>query len=128
MSDAITLNVQRWVYERGNYQIIIENAWNITAWNVYSQEHITVNGETVRDKVAVSQSVLFWRTVFEDSVIDTTGELRLLVQWRSGLMTTKSRLLIDEEVQPWTHYYQMKWKGLIGEWPDQFEYEANEVR
>jgi len=45
---------------------------------------------------------------------------------KSGLMTTKSRLLIDEEVQPWTHYYQIKWKGLIGEWPDQFEYVANE--
>ena len=59
MSDAIMLNVNRWIYERGNYQIIIENAWNITAWNVYSQERITVNGETVRDRIEVKQSVLF---------------------------------------------------------------------
>ena len=114
MSDAIMLNVNRWIYERGNYQIIIENAWNITAWNVYSQERITVNGETVRDRIEVKQSV-----------IDTTGELTLLVQWKSGLMTVKSRLIIDEEVQPWTHYNQIKWNGLLGEWPDQFEYDAN---
>ena len=92
---------------------------------MYSQERITVNGETVRDRIEVKQSVLFWRTVFEDSVIDTTGELTLLVQWKSGLMTVKSRLLIDEEVQPWTHYNQIKWNGLLGKWPDQFEYDAN---
>ena len=128
MSVPITLNVQRWVYERGNYQIIVENAWSFTAGYLYCQERITVNGEIVRDNIDVSKSVLFWRTVFDDSVIDSTGELNLLVQWKSGLMTIKSRLLIDTEIQAWTHYYQMKWKGLIGGWPDQSEYEANEKR
>jgi len=125
MSESITLNVQKWVYERGNYQIVVENAWNLSAWRMYSQERIRVNGETVRDNIAVSQSIVFWRTVFEDTVIDSTGELNLIVQWKSGLKTIKSRLLIDDERQNWTHYFVMEWQGNKGEWPDQFDYEAN---
>ena len=125
MSESIMLYVQKWVYERGNYQIAVENAWNLSAQGMYSQERIRVNGETIRDNIAVSQSILFWRTIFEDTVIDATGELNLIVQWKSGLKTIKSRLLIDEARQNWTHYFRMEWQGDKGKWPDQFDYEAN---
>ena len=121
MTDIVMLNVQKWVYERGNYQIIIENAWNAS---MYSQERITVNGEYIRNSIAVRQSILFWRTVFEDTVIDDRGELPLKVQWKSGLLTTKSRLLIEEERQDWTHYFNKKWMGFKGEWPEEAEYET----
>ena len=40
-----TLYIERWVYERGNYQIILENGAN---FDFYSQERLTVNGERVR--------------------------------------------------------------------------------
>lgn len=123
MSESIMLNVQKWTYERGNYQIVVENGWKISVLNMYAQERIKVNGETVRNRISVSQSVL-WRKIFEDTIIDSSGELDLIVQWRSGLRTIKTRLLIDGEIQNWTHYHQGKWKGIRGEWPTQLEYEA----
>jgi len=121
MAQTLNLNVQRWVYERGNYQIVIDNAWSLSP--LYTQERITVNGERVRDCIPVVQSIIFWRTVFEDTILDSTGELELKVQWKSGLMTCKSRLLIEGEKQDWTDYFEKKWTGPRGEWPEQNYYE-----
>ncbi len=118
----IDMNIQRWMYERGNYQIIIENAWTLSPY--YSQEKITINGDRVRNRIDVKLRVLRWRTVFEDTILDSSGELNLKVQWRSGLMTVKSRLLIDDVKQPWTSFIENKWAGSKGEWPDVLEYES----
>ena len=122
MARNINLTVQRWIYERGNYQIIIDNAWTTTL-PVYSQERVTVNGERVRDKIEQNQVLLLWTTVFKDTILDSSGELELKVQWRSGLLTTKSRLLIEGEKQSWNEYYQKKWIGSKGEWPEDSYYE-----
>lgn len=118
----IDLNVQKWMFERGNYQIIVENAWTLSPY--YSQERITVNGERVRDKIETNMFILFWRTVFEDTVLDLSGELNLKVQWKSGLLTVGSRLLIENEKEPWTHFVENRWSGSKGEWPDHIEYES----
>jgi len=122
MTDTLNLNVQRWVYERGNYQIVIENAWTFSPF--YTQERITVNGVRVRDAIPVPQSIIFWRTVFEDTVLDRERELALKVQWKSGLFTVKSRLLIQEEKQDWTDFSAVKWTGPKGEWPEESFYET----
>ena len=77
----------------------------------------------MRDCIPVPQSILFWRTMFEDTILDLTGELELKVQWKSGLMSVKSRLLIEDEKQEWTNFYSKKWTGLRGDWPEQSYYE-----
>jgi len=122
MTNTLNLNVQRWIYERGNYQILIDNAWSLSP--MYSQERITVNGEHVRDRLEQNHSILFWRTVFEDTILDSSGELNLKVQWKSGFMSVKSRLLIEGEKQDWTEFFQDKWTGRKGEWPDPDYYET----
>ena len=125
MTSTITLNVQQWTYERGNYQIVIENAWGFGAKATpYTQERITVNGERVRDSVPIVQSILFWRTVFEDTVLDGENEANLKVQWKSGIHTCKSRLLIDGKKTGWTKELATKWDGLEGHWPEQVDYEG----
>lgn len=121
MTDAITLNVQRWVYERGNYQIIVENAWNIGQY--YCQERISVNGELIRDRALKASTILFWRTIFEDTILDTEGEVSLKVQWKSGIRTIHSRMLIDGNKQDWSEYFEKKWAGIKGEWPVQTDYQ-----
>ena len=122
MSKAVVknLNVQKWIYERGNYQIIVENGWSSNP--IYTQERITVNGEQVRDLIPVPQSIFFWRTMFEDTVLNHGGELGLKLQWKSGFKTVKSRLLLEGEIEDWTEYFQMKWAGPKGEWPVPEEY------
>lgn len=117
----IDMNIQRWMFERGNYQIIIENAWSLRP--IYSQERITINGERTRDKIEANLPVLLWRTVFEDTILEPGGELNLKVQWKSGLWSVSSRLLIEDEKQSWTEFIQNKWTGSKGEWPDYIEYE-----
>ena len=47
MTDTVTLYIERWVYEQGNYQVIWENGAN---FDFYSQERLTVNGELVRNR------------------------------------------------------------------------------
>jgi len=115
------MNVQRWTFERGNYQILVDNAWHISfgfkGLYVYSQERISVSGEKTRDRIEVSQPFLVWRTVFEDTILDRSGELKLDVQWRSGLMNVSARLLIDKENNDWTDVIEEKWTGAKGEWP-----------
>lgn len=119
---SINLNVQKWVYERGNYQLVIENAWSLRP--LYSQERITLNGESVRDRIETNITILFWRTVFEDTILDSSGELNLKVQWKSGLWSVGSRLLIEDTKHSWTNFVQNKWTGPKGDWPDHIEYES----
>ena len=121
MTETITMNVQQWTYERGNYQIVIENAWCLPR---YTQERITVNGERVRDCIPIATSLLFWRTVFEDTVLDSEGEAYLKVQWKSGFQTCKSRLLINEDRIAWTKEFAVKWNGPKGSWPEDSYYEV----
>lgn len=116
------MNIQRWDYEFGNYQIIVENAWNISS---FTQERITVNGAPTHDGITAFIPLLYWKTMFEDTVLTKDGELDLKVQLRSGLMTVKARLLIAEEVQPWTNYIALKWVGPKGEWPNQDYYDEH---
>ena len=122
MNNEISLNIQRWIFERGNYQIIVDNAWNIdlNSWKfgAFSQERITVNGEIIHNRPEVRKPVLFWRTMFEDTILDSSGELELKVQWRSVLMTVKARLLIDDDKHDWSDVVEKKWIGMKGEWPD----------
>ena len=114
------MNIQRWDYEFGNYQIIVENAWNTSR---FSQERITVNGVPTHDEIHTFFQMLYWKTMFEDTVLKKDGELDLKVQWRSGFKKIKARLLIDKEVQPWTNYIALQWTGPKGEWPDQDYYD-----
>lgn len=123
MSIVENLNVQKWVFERGNYQIIVENGWALEP--MYTQERITVNGVRVRDIIPVPASILFWRTMFKDTVLEPGGELDLKIQVKSGFRTTKSRLLIAGETQAWSEYFQLQWTGTKGEWPNQIEYETS---
>jgi len=115
------MNVQQWTFERGNYQIVVENAWNLPR---FTQERITVNGVKVRDCIPVRITYLFWRTMFEDTILNKDGEQTLLVQWKSGLKTVKARVLIDGEHVAWTKAYSEKWTGPRGEWPEDAFYEA----
>lgn len=125
MTEIVNLNVQQWTYERGNYQIVVENAWGFGAKSSpYSQERITVNGERVRDRIRVLYSILFWRTVFEDTVLDGADESSLKVQWKSGIGTVKSRLLIDGKKTDWTEQFAIKWDGPKGSWPERGDYEG----
>lgn len=126
MAKEIKLYVQRWSYERGNYQIIIENAWNLKFR--YNQERVTVNGERILDHIPNLKVLLFWRTIFEDTILDSTGELNLKVQWRSGLNTCKARLLIDNEKQDWTSHFEKKWTGSKGNWPDLEYFSTDELK
>lgn len=123
MAKEINLFVQRWTYERGNYQIIVENAWNLKLR--YNQERVTVNGERILDHIPNLRVLLFWRTVFEDIIWDREGELNLKVQWRSGLRTVKSRLLLENEKQAWTTHFEKEWTGPKGEWPDEAYFKIN---
>ena len=122
MPDNIKMNIQRWDYQLGNYQIIVENAWTM---NRFAQERITVNGVATRDQVPTYSILLYWKTIFEDTVLTRDGELDLHVQWRSGFKTIKARLLIDKEVQPWTKYFAVQWTGPKGEWPDEDYYDEH---
>ena len=122
MTEVIAMNVQQWTYERGNYQIIVENAWSLAP--VYTQERITVNGERVRDCKPAPISLLFWRTMFEDTILDRDGEQRLEVQWKSGFRTCKARVLINGERVTWAKTFAAKWIGLKGEWPEDAFYET----
>lgn len=116
----LEMTVQKWIFERGNYQLIFENAWSLKP--IYSQERIKTNGEIVRNRIETNSVLLLWRTIFEDTILDASGQLNLKVQWRSGLMTCKCRILIDDEQQSWAKYIENKWIGSKGEWPDQLEY------
>jgi len=120
MPDIIKMNIQRWDYQLGNYQIIVENAWTM---NRFAQERITVNGVATHDQVPSYFILLYWKTIFEDTVLTRDGELDLQVQWKSGLKTIKARLLIDKEVQPWTKHFSLQWIGKKGEWPDEDHYD-----
>jgi len=124
MTKALKMVVQKWLYERGNYQIIIENAYSFDRgiFKLYAQERITINGDRIRDSIEVPNVILLWRTIFEDTIIDASGELPLKVQWRSGVNTIRSRLLIDEQAEDWTEYFQLEWTGHPGEWPDETTY------
>jgi len=115
------MNVQKWIYERGNYQIIVENAWSLKPF--YTQERITVNGERIRDVIPIPTSIIFWRTMFEDTVLEPGRELSLKLQWKSGFMTVKARLLLEGEKLDWTEYYQLRWTGARGDWPEPSEYD-----
>ena len=119
---SISLNVQKWEYERGNYQLVVDNAWSLRP--LYSQERITINGERIRDRIETNIPILFWRTFFEDTILDSNGELNLKLQLKSGLWSVSSRLLVENEKQPWTHYAENKWTGAKGEWPGHIEYES----
>lgn len=121
MTDTIRIYIQRWLYERGNYQIIVENGANLGG---YSQERITVNGVRVRHRIDIRYPLLFFKTVFEDTILDSTGELNIKVQWKSGLMNIHSRLLIEEKKQSWTDNLNIIWEGAKGEWPEPAEYET----
>jgi len=118
-SETQNLIVQKWTYERGNYQIIAENAWGLNPF--YTQERITVNGVRIRDVNPAPAVLLFWRTMFKDTVLEPGGELDLIVQWKSSFKTVKARLLIDGEKVAWTDYHHLEWPGPRGEWPDAFE-------
>ena len=124
MTKALKMIVQKWLYERGNYQIIIENACSFDRgiFSPYAQERITVNGDRIRDYIEVPNVILLWRTIFEDTIIDASGELPLKVQWRSGINAIRSRLLIDEQAEDWTEYFQLEWTGHPGDWPDETIY------
>ena len=122
MTNLINMKIQRWVYESGNYQIIVENAWALSP-KPFTQERITVNGERVRDEIPLYVPILRWRTVFEDSVLGLGGELELKVQWRSALWTCLCRLKIDDVIQDWTQSFKLNWVGAKGAWPDVSEYE-----
>ncbi len=126
MTTPLNMVVQRWVYERGNYQIIIENACSFDRglFRPYVQERISVNGEHIRDYIDVPTVLIFWRTIFEDNLFDRSGELKLKVQWRSGVNAIRCRLLIDETPQDWTECFKLEWTGIPGEWPDQTVYAA----
>ncbi len=123
MAETITLYIQRWEYERGNYQIVWENGAN---FDFYSQERLTVNGERVRDRFKVKQALFFYTSIFKDTILDGAGELSVKVQCRSGLYRIHSRLLIDKKQQDWTDYCSIKWVGVKGEWPEPSEYEAHQ--
>ena len=123
MSDFVNMKIQRWVYERGNYQIIVENAWALSP-KPFTQERITVNGESVREEIPLYVPILRWRTVFEDSVLVPGEDLELKVQWRSALWTVLCRLKIDGVVEDWTQSFKLNWIGAAGEWPDVSDYEA----
>jgi len=122
MPNDIKMNIQRWDYEFGNYQIIVENAWNK---NRFTQERVSVNGVPTYDEIPGFFPLLHWKTMFEDTVLTKDGELDLQVQLRSGFKTVKARLLIDKEVQPWTNYIALRWSGPKGEWPDQDYYDEH---
>lgn len=121
MTDTITLYIERWVYERGNYQVILENGAN---FDFYSQERLTVNGERLRNRIEVKQLLFFYRTIFEDTILDGAGDLNVKVQCKSGFKQIHSRLLIDRKKQGWTDYLSIKWEGVKGEWPEPAEYET----
>jgi len=113
--DAVKLNGQRWIYENGNHQIILENAWSLS---LQSQERLKVNGETVHERTDAGYVILAWKTMFEDTVLLGADERSLKVQCKSGLWTTKARLMIDGKKVDWTDYLEGKWIGPIGEWPE----------
>lgn len=126
VAEKLTMTVQKWVFERGNYQIIVENACSFDRglFNLHIQERIRVNGERVRDNIPFPYVVLRWRTIFEDTIIDRTGELHLKVQWRSGLNAIKARLLIDNTPVDWAEYFELEWLGAPGQWPEDATYDA----
>jgi len=117
MTKTVNFNVQRWIFIRGNYKIVCENAWDTNFQ--HSQERITVNGEPVIYRTIKVYFLLFWRTIFEDTVLTAEGELTLKVQWKSGLKTIRSRLLINGEKQEWADYSETKWHGTVGQWPNE---------
>ena len=121
MTDTVKIYIQRWSYERGNYQIVAENGANLDG---YSQERITVNGAHVRHRIDIRYPLFFFRTVFEDTILDSKGELDIKVQWKSGLMRVHSRLFVGGHKQSWTDNLNIEWEGVKGEWPEQTEYET----
>jgi len=123
MTKTAKLNVQRWIYKRGNYEIILENAWEIRYR--FTQERITVNGEQILHRKTKYYALFWWSTIYEDTVMDRDGEKKLKVQWKSGLKTMRVRLLIDGDEEEWTDSSETIWIGPIGMWPSNSEWLDN---
>ena len=122
MIKSENLNLQRWIYRRGNFEIIFENGWSRRS--KFTQERLTVNGKYLINHKLKGYAWLWWTTIYKDTVLVKNGELDLKIQCKSGVKTCKARILIDGHEQKWESFSEIIWTGSAGSWPETDEWSS----
>ena len=84
------LRGQKWVFQDGNHEIIVENAWS---WSMFSQERIQINGETVFARSGALDVAWKWTEAHKEAWLTQLGDETLSVQYISGFMKVHACLL-----------------------------------
>ncbi len=109
------LRGQKWIYQDGNHEIIVENAWS---WSGHSQERIRINGETVLEQSGKGYIAPKWTEAHQEPWLTQLGDDTLSIQYLSGFLKVHARVLLGErELEP-VDYLEGKWVSEGGYWPD----------
>jgi len=111
------LHGQKWIFQDGNHEIIVENA---AAWTMFSQERIRVNGETVFSRAGYFWFAVDWTSAHTEPWMTQLGDETLHVEYKSGVGSISVRVKIgDRELEP-ADYFEGNWntKSKNGDWPD----------
>ncbi len=115
MSGQHDFHGQRWIYEQGNNRITLENAWTMGG---ACQERVTVNDEIVHHSPNAMYFSLGWKPLHVDEWLSPDGAQTISLEVRSGLSRVHARVRIDGEVRPWSDYFNGRWTGALGHWPE----------
>ena len=106
---------QKWIFQDGNHEIIVENAWS---WTMYSQTRIKLNEETVFEHAAYFWVAIDWTTGHSEPWISQIGDETLSVAFISRPAHIDARVTIgDRELEP-VDYFEGNWRAKGGHWPD----------
>lgn len=109
------LRGQKWVFQDGNHEIIVENAWS---WSMFSQERIRINGETVFAQAGKGEVYLKWVEAHKEPWLTQLGDETLQVQFRSGILKVYARVVLGDRKLEHVDYFEGKWTAEGESWPD----------
>ncbi|MBX9728329.1 MAG: hypothetical protein K2X31_05415 [Sphingopyxis sp.] len=103
---------QRWRYQIGNNEIIVDNAFTWTKWG---QERFILNGITQKE----AGGWFVFKRVWQEPWLTLLEDEKLSIEIRSGLWTVNCLVTLgDEEVEP-VDYSEWRWSGKKLSWPDE---------
>ena len=109
------LRGQKCVFQDGNHEIIVENAWS---WSMFSQERIQINGEIVFARSGALDVAWKWTEAHKEAWLTQLGDETLSVQYISGFMKVHARVYIGDRKLEHVDYFEGKWTAESEPWPD----------
>ena len=110
------LRGQKWVFQDGNHEIIVENAWSWTM--LFSQTRIRVNAETVYSKSANFWFALDWTEAHQEAWLTQLGDETLSVQFISGDTKIYVAVTVGDRELELIDYFEGHWFSKRDHWPD----------